>query len=40
MERKTYITPQVAVKKIVIEQGFATSATPLPDFNNGGGWND
>ena len=39
MENKmNYIAPEVEVLEVVVEQGFAQSGTPSPDFLEGENW--
>ena len=34
----SYEAPQVEIVEVEVEQGFATSATPIDDMPFGGGW--
>ena len=36
--KKTYEVPQVEVIEVAVEQGFAASGTPSPDFLEGENW--
>ena len=39
MENKmNYIAPEVEVLEVAVEQGFAQSGTPSPDFFEGENW--
>lgn len=36
--KKVYSTPEIEVIEIAVEQGFAQSGTPSPDFLEGENW--
>ena len=38
MEKKIYLAPVVEVLEVAVEQGFAQSGTPSPDFFEGENW--
>lgn len=42
MEKKMYLTPEIEVLEVEVEQGFAVSGGPAPidDMPYGGGWSN